>query len=245
MDFPEARAFWWPRFLRIAHWFADWELARRARRDHDPRGDPRRDSDPLGEHGFTLRRAPTGSSADDGSYAILDYKTGQAPTEQAGAHGTGAAAHPGSRDPARGWLSRHSGRRVGQRARLCAAQGRRSAGRAVRGSSSRRAPPTARPTTRCRRLTGRCTGAFADEAPPTRSLNHPMWTNHYGDYDHLARVKEWSASGGERRDRGMVKAPRSSRAPVRAAGDARPIRARRLGRPPMPDPARPTCWCSA
>jgi ATP-dependent helicase/nuclease subunit B len=24
-----------------------------------------------------------------------------------------------------------------------------------------------------------------------------MWATRYGDYDHLARVKEWSASGGE------------------------------------------------
>jgi hypothetical protein len=24
-----------------------------------------------------------------------------------------------------------------------------------------------------------------------------MWRTHYGDYDHLARVKEWSATGGE------------------------------------------------
>jgi hypothetical protein len=24
-----------------------------------------------------------------------------------------------------------------------------------------------------------------------------MWRTHYGDYDHLARVKEWSRSGGE------------------------------------------------
>jgi hypothetical protein len=24
-----------------------------------------------------------------------------------------------------------------------------------------------------------------------------MWQKHYGDYDHLARVKEWAASGGE------------------------------------------------
>ena len=31
---------------------------------------------------------------------------------------------------------------------------------------------------------------------PYRSLVHPMWTTHYGDYDHLARVKEWSSTGG-------------------------------------------------
>jgi hypothetical protein len=23
-----------------------------------------------------------------------------------------------------------------------------------------------------------------------------MWKTHYGDYDHLARVKEWSLTGG-------------------------------------------------
>ena len=33
-DYPEARAFWWPRFERIARWFARWEMARRARRWH-------------------------------------------------------------------------------------------------------------------------------------------------------------------------------------------------------------------
>jgi len=38
---------------------------------------------------------------------------------------------------------------------------------------------------------------FDDETVPYRSLVHPMWRTHYGDYDHLARVKEWSRSGGE------------------------------------------------
>src|SRR5262249_61130005 len=30
---------------------------------------------------------------------------------------------------------------------------------------------------------------------PYRSLVHPMWKKQYGEYDHLARVKEWAASG--------------------------------------------------
>ena len=38
---------------------------------------------------------------------------------------------------------------------------------------------------------------FADEQTPYRSLVHPMWRTHYGEYDHLARVKEWSLAGGE------------------------------------------------
>lgn len=41
---------------------------------------------------------------------------------------------------------------------------------------------------------------FDSDNEPYRSLVHPMWTTHYGDYDHLARVKEWSATGGENDD---------------------------------------------
>jgi ATP-dependent helicase/nuclease subunit B len=36
---------------------------------------------------------------------------------------------------------------------------------------------------------------FEDESTPYRSLVLPMWTNRYGTYDDLARVKEWSATG--------------------------------------------------
>jgi ATP-dependent helicase/nuclease subunit B len=38
---------------------------------------------------------------------------------------------------------------------------------------------------------------FADPDTPYRSLVSPMWKARYGDYDHLARVKEWSAGGEE------------------------------------------------
>ena len=37
---------------------------------------------------------------------------------------------------------------------------------------------------------------FADPAKPYYSLLHPMWKTHYGTYDHLARVQEWSLIGG-------------------------------------------------
>ena len=39
--------------------------------------------------------------------------------------------------------------------------------------------------------------AFVNEEQAYLSLVHPMWTRQYGDYDHLARVKEWSVTGGE------------------------------------------------
>ena len=45
------------------------------------------------------------------------------------------------------------------------------------------------------RLTG-VIAQFENEDTPYRSLVHPMWKTSYGDYDHLARVKEWSLGGG-------------------------------------------------
>jgi ATP-dependent helicase/nuclease subunit B len=37
---------------------------------------------------------------------------------------------------------------------------------------------------------------FENEDQAYTSLNLPMWTNRYGTYDDLARIKEWSAAGG-------------------------------------------------
>ncbi len=37
---------------------------------------------------------------------------------------------------------------------------------------------------------------FENPEEPYRSMVSPMWSTRYGDYDHLARIKEWSATGG-------------------------------------------------
>jgi ATP-dependent helicase/nuclease subunit B len=44
------------------------------------------------------------------------------------------------------------------------------------------------------KLTG-LVAKFSDPTTPYNSLVHPMWTTHYGTYDHLARVQEWSLTG--------------------------------------------------
>ena len=110
MERPEARALWWPRFQRIAAWFADWELARRddiERIAAEIRGEIKIPLD--NERIFTLSaRADRIEQRRDGSFAILDYKTGQPPTGKAGAHGPVAATDAGSRDPARRRLCRIS-----------------------------------------------------------------------------------------------------------------------------------------
>ena len=82
MDRPEARALWWPRFLRIASWFAGWETERRLNVksiDAEIRGEIpiRLDNG----RSFTLTaRADRIEHRTDRTYAILDYKTGAPPT---------------------------------------------------------------------------------------------------------------------------------------------------------------------
>ena len=82
-DFPEARAFWWPRFMRIAQWFAQWDNARRdglAALHAEIRGELKF---PVGQARIhALRHRRPHRAAPRGSYAILDYKTGAARTEK-------------------------------------------------------------------------------------------------------------------------------------------------------------------
>ena len=82
MERPEARALWWPRFQRIAKWFSEWEIARRS--DISAIAAEIRGEIPIrldNERSFVLSaRADRIERRQDGSFAILDYKTGQPPT---------------------------------------------------------------------------------------------------------------------------------------------------------------------
>ncbi len=87
---------------------------------------------------------------------------------------------------------------------------------------------------------------FDDDKQPYRSLVHPMWTTYYGDYDHLARVKEWSSGGGTTTSGASSENRR--RYPAAGARAATRGRRRQMSRPgsqPMPVRARPTSWRSA
>jgi hypothetical protein len=142
-DFPEARAFWWPRFLRIARWFIAWEAGRRAEATALHAEVSATLPIAIGTRNFALRtRADRIEQRRDGSYAILDYKTGSTPTERQVRTWPLAAAHAGRRDPAPGWLPGYR-RRIDQRGRLCGTARRRAGGRTsadrVQGGDARRA----------------------------------------------------------------------------------------------------------
>ena len=195
-DYPEARAFWWPRFQRIARWFVAWEAGRRADatalhaevsarlpiRDrhaqlHAP--DARRPH----------RAAPRRQLRDPRLQDRLDAD------RTTGAHRALAAAHAGRRDPARRARSRRSPARSISELAYVALRGGEPAGehRPIEFKEGTPDEHADRALAMLRSILTR----FADPDTPYRSLVSPMWKTRYGDYDHLARVKEWSAGGEE------------------------------------------------
>jgi ATP-dependent helicase/nuclease subunit B len=195
-DFPEARAFWWPRFKRIAHWFAHWEAERRASIAALIAETDGRIEIVLRDGSFKLRgRADRIELCGDGRYVILDYKTGAARTEKQVRTGLapqltleaamlrnggfdGIAA--GSSVAELVYVQLRGGDPAGEFRPIQFRDGTTPDSQADRALA---------------KLT-ELAQHFDDDKTPYRSLVHPMWRTHYGDYDHLARVKEWSSSGG-------------------------------------------------
>ena len=195
-DYPEARAFWWPRFRRIARWFAGWEKGRRASLAALTAEVQGRIEISLGERVFTLRaRADRIERLAGGRYAILDYKTGQVPSEKQVRIGvspqlTLEAAilrHGGFPDiPADAsiaelvYVSLKGGDPAGDGVPIDFKNGDADfhAERALEKLTS-------------------VAQRFENEQQPYQPLVLSMWKSRYGTYDHLARVKEWSVAGPE------------------------------------------------
>jgi ATP-dependent helicase/nuclease subunit B len=193
-DYPEARAFWWPRYERIARWFAAWDRQRRAGLVALHAEIEGALTFPSGARQFMLTGiADRIEQRNDGSFAIVDYKTGQARTEKQVR--TGLAPQltleaailraGGFKSIAEGSVSEimyvtlKGGEPPGKTETITFKDG-------TPDSQADRALAKLKEVA----------ATFENETTPYLSLVHPMWKTHYGDYDHLARVKEWSLTGG-------------------------------------------------
>ncbi|WP_338829863.1 double-strand break repair protein AddB [Bradyrhizobium sp. 27S5] len=202
MERPEARALWWPRFQRIAAWFAEWEQARRGGIDAIK-------AEIRGEIGIPLddartfvlsARADRIERRDDGSFAILDYKTGQPPTGKQVRMGLSpqltleaAILREG------GFAEIPAGSSVGDLVYVRLSGNnppgeQRSLELKIKTNDTPQPPDEAADS--ARRKLEALIRAFDDEQQAYTSLNLSMWANRYGAYDDLARIKEWSAAGG-------------------------------------------------
>jgi ATP-dependent helicase/nuclease subunit B len=201
MERPEARALWWPRFQRIIGWFSEWEAARRGAIVAIEAEIPGKIGILLdNERTFTLSaRADRIERRADGSFVILDYKTGQPPTGKQVRLGLSpqltleaAILREG------GFEGIDAGSSVGEIAYVRISgnnpPGEHKALELKIKNEQPQSPDQAADYARAQlELLIR---KFENEAEPYRSLNLPMWTNRYGRYDDLARIKEWSAAGG-------------------------------------------------
>ena len=194
-EFAEARirpgvaAFWWPRFVRIATWFVDNE--RKRRQHNQPLG-----SELRGELSLALDAGPFTVTAiadridrrADGDLSIIDYKTGQIPAPKQ-VHGGWSPQLPLEALIAEaGGFSGVTAGAVGELSywRLTGAE---LAGE-ERPISDSLAELVAATDARLRALVA----AFDRSETPyhSRPRPHPSIAPKFSDYDHLARIAEWS-----------------------------------------------------
>jgi ATP-dependent helicase/nuclease subunit B len=201
MERPEAKALWWPRFQRIAAWFAGWETARRtdiALIEAETRGEM---TIPLSaERTFHLvARADRIERRSDGTFAILDFKTGQPPTGKQVRMGLSPQLTlEAAILRAGGFEGIAAGASVAEIAYVRLSGNNppgehRSLELKIRNETPQSPDEAA---AYARQQLEALIEKFEDEAQAYTSLNLPMWNNRYGAYDDLARIKEWSAAGG-------------------------------------------------
>ena len=194
-DYPEARAFWWPRFKRIAEWFANFETERRPGLSVLNVETGGHLEIPFGSETFKLTvRADRIECLADGRYVILDFKTGAPPTSKQVQAGLApqltleaAILRHGEFDgiPKGGSLSDLAYVRL--------------SGGVLPGELKKMEFDNTTADEQADEALAELTKLlqkFSDPETPYFSLVHPMWTTRYGTYDHLARVKEWSLTAG-------------------------------------------------
>ncbi|MEP9376077.1 double-strand break repair protein AddB [Aquabacter sp. CN5-332] len=190
--FPAEHALWWARFQRVAGWVVEFERERRAkvRRVAAEIGGSHEMALPGGSFRLTAK-ADRIDVLKDGRLAIIDYKTGSAPS----------AAQVRSLSPqlpleaamaARGAFKAVPPEKVEDFFHV------ELKGGAEPGQEKAAVAKGMTATELADEVYGKLIdllSAFDDEAQGYRSLAAPQWRGRFGDYDHLARVKEWSLGG--------------------------------------------------
>ncbi|MGX7707033.1 double-strand break repair protein AddB [Methylobacterium sp. Gmos1] len=198
--YPELYAEWWPRFVRLAEAFLAWEAERRPgiRRVHAESGG-RWTLDIPGGHVLTLRaRADRIETFRDGSHTIIDFKTGQPPsarevfagfspqlTLEAAMLRAGAfrGLEPARETPDLLYIRAGGGKVPLDPVPL----------KAPRGDGRTLPDLVEAHVAGLRQLVG----AFMAGEASYLSRPYPKYAKAYSDYDHLARVREWSLVEGE------------------------------------------------
>lgn len=189
MDRPGVAAFWWPRFKRIAGWIIDFEREHRAglRRAYaELRGEI--EIAGLSRPVRLVGKADRIDELDDGTIAIIDYKTGAVPSAQQVESGLAPQL------PLEAAMAARSGFGEIGEVRTSRLLYLRLTGGDKAGEKHSIAPDDL--VERIYENLVELLKQYELETTPYLSRPRPMFEARFGDYDHLARVKEWSAAGG-------------------------------------------------
>lgn len=193
---PEVAVFWWPRFERMARWFVENDALRRARVAFSAVETDGRHGYVLDDgSGFTLSgRADRIDVMDDGTLAIIDYKTGGAPGKAEVIRGlapqltlAAAIARHG------GFKAVPGGKDAGALIYLLVA-GNDGGGKKVAIEPKDITLPELVRQHEAQLL--KALSSYRDTREGYVSRKIPKRQNDRGPYDHLARLKEWSETAG-------------------------------------------------
>lgn len=189
---PSVRAFWWPRFRRIAQWFVTLERDRRKQvaKIHTEIWGRLNLDGPQGPFEVSAK-ADRVDELTDGTFAIVDYKTGSPPSDKMVKAGIAPQLPLEAAIAAAGGFDAVGEATVSQLAFWQLSGG---------DPAGKESPIKGDPTEMAQQaLDGlkELVARFDDEATPYRPTPRPKFANRYNDFEHLAREKEWRVTGGE------------------------------------------------
>ncbi len=189
---PAERAFWWPRFQRLARWLVTQENMRRATGtrllDSETEG-----AITIGPAARPLRieaRADRVDELERGAWEIIDYKTGRVPTKDELEALFAPQLLLEAAMAERGGFDRIDGKAKTVRLSYWQANGLGDGGKVseIKDSDSL--------VTEMMALVERMAHHFARPDTPYPALPWPAYGPYFNDYAHLERVAEWSTAGG-------------------------------------------------
>lgn len=189
---PGVRAFWWPRFLRIARWFVEFERARHAAGVSVAATECRGTMDiALLERNFRLKAKADRIDRGESGLIVLDYKTGAVPTKKQVEAGLSPQL---PLEAAMARIGGFDGVPPGPVSELAYIRltGREPPGEVYPLDIDVAAAASAAVEGLTRLMTD-----YENEDMPYRSRPRPFFLRGAGEFDHLARVKEWASSLGD------------------------------------------------
>jgi ATP-dependent helicase/nuclease subunit B len=193
LKYPSVWAFWWPRFLRIAKWFVSIEANRRkeiTRTYSEIRGIIEIKA-PGGPFQLTAK-ADRIDELKDGTLRIIDYKTGSPPSKNEVAAGFAPQLPLEALIIQAGGFDDISGKSVSD-LNYWRLRGSNPAGEVLSVSDNPR-----QLVVEAEEGVAALIRQFDDIRTPYESRPRPENAPKYSDYEHLARVKEWSTSDDEK-----------------------------------------------